>query len=101
MRFGIHFVPTLDPSEKSAAHYFDECLDLCRLADDSGFHSAKITEHYLFPYGGYCPDPVVFLSAVAQHTTRLRCSTTYRMAGWTRASRRAFYRMSLTFFRFR
>lgn len=75
LRFGIHFVPTLDPAEKSAAHYFDECLDLCRRADELGFHSAKITEHYLFPYGGYCPDPVAFLSAAAQHTTRLRLVT--------------------------
>jgi alkanesulfonate monooxygenase SsuD/methylene tetrahydromethanopterin reductase-like flavin-dependent oxidoreductase (luciferase family) len=75
LRFGIHFVPTLDPAEKSAEHYFDECLDLCRRADALGFHSAKITEHYLFPYGGYCPDPVAFLSAAAQHTSRLRLST--------------------------
>jgi alkanesulfonate monooxygenase SsuD/methylene tetrahydromethanopterin reductase-like flavin-dependent oxidoreductase (luciferase family) len=75
MRFGIHFVPTLDPTEKSAAHYFDECLDLCRRAEELGFHSAKITEHYLFAYGGYCPDPVTFLSAVAQHTRRVRLNT--------------------------
>ena len=75
MRFGIHFVPTLDPSEKSAAHYYDECLDLCRQADELGLHSVKITEHYLFPYGGYCPDPVAFLSAAAQRTSRVRLVT--------------------------
>jgi alkanesulfonate monooxygenase SsuD/methylene tetrahydromethanopterin reductase-like flavin-dependent oxidoreductase (luciferase family) len=75
MRFGIHFVPTLDPAEKSAAHYFDECLDLCRRADELGFHSAKITEHFLFAYGGYCPDPVTFLAAAAQSARRLRLVT--------------------------
>jgi alkanesulfonate monooxygenase SsuD/methylene tetrahydromethanopterin reductase-like flavin-dependent oxidoreductase (luciferase family) len=75
MRFGIHFLPTVDPGEKSAAHYFDECLDLSVRADELGFHSVKMTEHYLFSYGGYCPDPVAFLSAVSQRTGRVRLVT--------------------------
>ncbi len=35
----------------------------------------KMTEHYLHPYGGYCPDPVAFLSAVAACTQQIRLMT--------------------------
>lgn len=75
MRYGIHFIPTVGPTEKSAAQYFDECLSLCDRADQLGYSTAKISEHYFFTYGGYCPDPVAFLSAAARTTKRLRLAT--------------------------
>jgi alkanesulfonate monooxygenase SsuD/methylene tetrahydromethanopterin reductase-like flavin-dependent oxidoreductase (luciferase family) len=28
----------------------------------------RTVEHYFLPYGGYSPNPVVFLAAAAQHT---------------------------------
>jgi alkanesulfonate monooxygenase SsuD/methylene tetrahydromethanopterin reductase-like flavin-dependent oxidoreductase (luciferase family) len=75
VRFGIHFIPTVGPEEKSAAAYYDECLDLAERADALGYGSIKIGEHYLFDYGGYSPDPIAFLSAAAQRTQRIRLAT--------------------------
>jgi len=34
-----------------------------------------MTEHYLHPYGGYCPAPLAFLAAVAARTRRVRLVT--------------------------
>ncbi|MBI2756868.1 MAG: LLM class flavin-dependent oxidoreductase [Chloroflexi bacterium] len=75
IRFGINFVPTVGPEERSAARYFDESLNLAARAEALGLGSARITEHYFYDYGGYCPDPVTFLSALAQRTTRMRLCT--------------------------
>jgi alkanesulfonate monooxygenase SsuD/methylene tetrahydromethanopterin reductase-like flavin-dependent oxidoreductase (luciferase family) len=75
MRFGINFFPTVEPREKSAATYFDECLDLAERADALGYNSIRIVEHYFRSYGGYSPDPVTFLSAVSQRTRQVRLVT--------------------------
>lgn len=72
MRFGINFFPTVDPSEKTGAEYYAECLDIAEEADQLGFHSIKIVEHYFSSYGGYSPDPLTFLAAASQRTENLR-----------------------------
>ncbi|HEY8481693.1 MAG TPA: LLM class flavin-dependent oxidoreductase [Spirillospora sp.] len=75
MRFGINFFPTIGPADRPAAQYYDECLRLAEIADELGFHHVKTVEHYFFPYGGYSPDPVTFLTAAAARTSRLRLVT--------------------------
>lgn len=75
MQFGVNFFPTVSPREKSGAVYFDECLALAELADRLGYSSLKTVEHYFYAYGGYSPDPVVFLAAAAQRTSRIRLVT--------------------------
>jgi alkanesulfonate monooxygenase SsuD/methylene tetrahydromethanopterin reductase-like flavin-dependent oxidoreductase (luciferase family) len=75
MRFGINFFPTVAPSEKSGAAFYDECLELCELVEALGYHHVKTVEHYFFPWGGYSPDPVTFLAAAAQRTRRVRLVT--------------------------
>jgi alkanesulfonate monooxygenase SsuD/methylene tetrahydromethanopterin reductase-like flavin-dependent oxidoreductase (luciferase family) len=75
MRHGLSFLPDCRPAERSAADYYADALRLCRLADDAGIDYVKMTEHYLKPYGGYCPSPLSFLSAVAATTTRIRLMT--------------------------
>ncbi|MCM3924069.1 LLM class flavin-dependent oxidoreductase [Frankia sp. AiPs1] len=75
MLAGINFFPTVSPAEKPAVQFFDECLELSVLADRLGYHSVKIVEHYFYPYGGYSPDPVTFLAAVATRTERIRLVT--------------------------
>jgi alkanesulfonate monooxygenase SsuD/methylene tetrahydromethanopterin reductase-like flavin-dependent oxidoreductase (luciferase family) len=75
MEFGINFFPDVGPDIKSGQQYFREALNLVEAADALGYHHARIVEHYFRPYGGYSPNPVVFLSAAAQRSRRLRLIT--------------------------
>jgi alkanesulfonate monooxygenase SsuD/methylene tetrahydromethanopterin reductase-like flavin-dependent oxidoreductase (luciferase family) len=75
MRFGITFFPTVGPEHKAAADYYDEVIDLAVLADELGFEHVKTVEHYFFAYGGYSPDPVPLLTAIARATRRIRVAT--------------------------
>lgn len=75
MRFGVNFFPTVGPADKSAARYFEETLHLAALAEELGFDHVKTIEHYFARYGGYSPDPVTFLAAVAARTSRIRLVT--------------------------
>jgi alkanesulfonate monooxygenase SsuD/methylene tetrahydromethanopterin reductase-like flavin-dependent oxidoreductase (luciferase family) len=75
MKCGLNFFPSCRPERKSGEVYFREVLDLCALADDLGFATIKIVEHYFRPYGGYSPSPLIFLAAAAQHTRRIRLVT--------------------------
>ncbi len=75
MRFGLSFLPDADAQSKSAVEYFDDALRLSIIADQCGLHAIKMTEHYLHSYGGYCPDPLQFLSAVSSVTQRIRLMT--------------------------
>lgn len=75
MRFGVQFFPDVAPQQKSAAAYFTEALDLAEEADRLGFSHVRIVEHYFHPYGGYSPNPIVFLAAAAQRTKRARLVT--------------------------
>ena len=75
MKFGLSFLPDSWPTDKSSADYFKEAIELCKIADQTGFSSIKMTENYLHAYGGYCPNPLSFLSAVASVTKNVRLMT--------------------------
>ncbi len=75
MDFGLNFFPSIGPDKKSAADYFRESLDLAALADELGYGHIRTVEHYFEAYGGYSPNPVVFLSAAAQRTKTARLVT--------------------------
>lgn len=75
MKFGLDLFPDAWPQQKSAEQYFKEALDLCEQADRLGFHGVKIVEHYFHPYGGYSPNPIVFLVAAGQRAPRMRLMT--------------------------
>lgn len=75
MKFGLTFFPVLTPAERSASDYFDDCLNLAEVADELGFEHVQTVEHYFSAYGGFCPDPVTLLAAVAARTTRIRIVT--------------------------
>jgi alkanesulfonate monooxygenase SsuD/methylene tetrahydromethanopterin reductase-like flavin-dependent oxidoreductase (luciferase family) len=75
MQFGLQFFPSVSPAQKSAESYFAECLALAEEADRLGFTHARTVEHYFEPYGGYTPNPIVFLSALSQRTRRMRLVT--------------------------
>ena len=65
MEFGMQFFPDVGPDQKSAERYFREALDLVSMADALNYTHIRIVEHYFHPYGGYSPNPIVFLAAAA------------------------------------
>ncbi len=75
MEFGMQFFPDVTPAQKSGAQYFDECLRLAELGDSYGWGHVRTVEHYFHPYGGYTPNPIVFLTAISQRTTKTRLVT--------------------------
>ncbi|AJC62130.1 LLM class flavin-dependent oxidoreductase [Streptomyces sp. 769] len=75
MDFGVNFFPVLPPERKSAADYYQEVLSLSVLAEELGFEHVQTIEHYGSAYGGYCPDPVTLLTAIAGVTDRIRIAT--------------------------
>src|SRR5207248_9695952 len=75
MQFGVQFFPDVRPEEKSAEAYFQEAVDLAEEADRLGFSHTRIVEHYFHPYGGYSPNPMLFLAAAAQRTSQARLVT--------------------------
>lgn len=75
MRVGIQFFPDIGPAEKSARDYWQEALRLVALVDRYGYHHVRTVEHYFLPYGGYSPNPAVFLAAAAQVTRHARMVT--------------------------
>lgn len=75
MEFGLQFFPSVGPDLKPAEQYWREALYLTRLGEELGFTSVRTVEHYFHPYGGYSPSPLVFLSAVAAQTSRIRLIT--------------------------
>jgi alkanesulfonate monooxygenase SsuD/methylene tetrahydromethanopterin reductase-like flavin-dependent oxidoreductase (luciferase family) len=75
MQFGVQFFPDVRPEERSAEQYFREALDIAEEADRLGFSHIRIVEHYFHHYGGYSPNPIVFLAAAAQRTKHARLVT--------------------------
>ncbi len=75
MDFGINFFPDIGPQQKSGQQYFRESLNLAECAEACGYTHVRIVEHYFRSYGGYSPNPVVFLAAAAQRTRTLKLIT--------------------------
>ncbi len=75
MKFGVQFFPDVKPEETSARDYFADSLVIAEEAERLGFTHARIVEHYFHYYGGYSPNPMLFLAAVSQRTKRMRLVT--------------------------
>ena len=75
MQFGVQFFPAVDHTDKSAADYYAESLAIAEEAECLGFTHARTVEHYFNRYGGYSPNPIVFLSAASQRTKTIRLVT--------------------------
>jgi alkanesulfonate monooxygenase SsuD/methylene tetrahydromethanopterin reductase-like flavin-dependent oxidoreductase (luciferase family) len=75
MQFGVQFFPAVDHTDKSAAEYFAESLDIAEEGEKLGFSHARTVEHYFNRYGGYSTNPIVFLSAASQRTKTMRLVT--------------------------
>lgn len=75
MEFGIQFFPSVGPEDKPADRYWSEALYLTQLAEQLGYTNVRTVEHYFHRYGGYSPNPLVFLSAAAAVTRTMRLVT--------------------------
>src|ERR1700716_4321235 len=75
MQFGVQFFTAVNPAEKGASDYFAESLAIAEEAEQLGFTHARTVEHYFHGYGGYSPNPIVFLAAVSQRTKTMRLVT--------------------------
>jgi alkanesulfonate monooxygenase SsuD/methylene tetrahydromethanopterin reductase-like flavin-dependent oxidoreductase (luciferase family) len=75
MQFGLNFFPCVGPDQKSAERYFREAMHLCGLTDELGYTHIRQVEHYFHPYGGYSPNPLIFLTAAAMVTKQTRLIT--------------------------
>jgi alkanesulfonate monooxygenase SsuD/methylene tetrahydromethanopterin reductase-like flavin-dependent oxidoreductase (luciferase family) len=75
MEFGIQFFPDVGPAEKSAADYWQDALALVAECDDLGYTHVRTVEHYFNSYGGYSPNPIVFLAAAAMRSAKARLIT--------------------------
>jgi hypothetical protein len=76
MEFGVQFFPDVRPEDKSPADYYRDCLEIAERAEPLGYTHIRIVEHYFHYYGGYSPNPLLFLAAAAQRTKTARRSTT-------------------------
>lgn len=75
MEYGVSFLPDAAPESKPPRDYLRDAVDLSVEAESAGFTYCKMTEHYLNQYGGYCPSPLQFLTAVAERTRSMRLMT--------------------------
>lgn len=75
MQVGIQFFPDVGPDVKSGRDYWQEALKLVGLVDRYHYCHVRTVEHYFLPYGGYSPNPMLFLAAAAQVTRRARLIT--------------------------
>jgi alkanesulfonate monooxygenase SsuD/methylene tetrahydromethanopterin reductase-like flavin-dependent oxidoreductase (luciferase family) len=75
MQFGVQFFPSIGPRDKSPQDYFTESLAIAGEAETLGFTHARTVEHYFERYGGYSPNPLLFLSALAPRTKAMRLVT--------------------------
>ena len=75
LEFGIQFFPSVGPEQVPADRFWGEALRLTQIAEQLGFTSVRTVEHYFHPYGGYSPNPLIFLSAAAAVTRSMRLIT--------------------------
>src|SRR5271163_1251801 len=75
LQFGVQFFPNFKRGDKTAADYFAQSLAVAEEAETLGYSHARTVEHYFRRYGGYSPNPIVFLAAASQRTKKMRLVT--------------------------
>ena len=72
LEFGVF--DHLDRNDLPLREYYEQRLKVIEALDRAGFYAYHVAEHHFTPLG-MAPSPSVFLSAIAQRTTRLRFGT--------------------------
>lgn len=75
MEFGLQFFPAPAGDTMAARDWFAACLDLAARGDRLGFAHVRTVEHHFHRYGGWSPNPIVMLAAMAQRAPRVRLIT--------------------------
>jgi alkanesulfonate monooxygenase SsuD/methylene tetrahydromethanopterin reductase-like flavin-dependent oxidoreductase (luciferase family) len=75
VQVGIQFFPDIGPDVQSGRDYWQNALKIVGLVDRYAYHHVRTVEHYFLPYGGYSPNPAIFLAAAAQVTKYARMIT--------------------------
>jgi alkanesulfonate monooxygenase SsuD/methylene tetrahydromethanopterin reductase-like flavin-dependent oxidoreductase (luciferase family) len=75
MQFGVQFFPAVNLDEAPALTWFRDSLAIGEEAETLGYTHARVVEHYFTRYGGYSPNPILFLSALSQRTETMRLVT--------------------------
>lgn len=72
MQYSIFSVQDHHPSfERTIPQLYKEVLEQGILADSLGYNSFFVAEHHFHEYGAV-PNPAIFLTALAQHTKRIK-----------------------------
>ncbi|MCZ6604222.1 MAG: LLM class flavin-dependent oxidoreductase [Alphaproteobacteria bacterium] len=71
----MQFFPDVGPGTMSGAEYWDDALRLTALCDELGYTHVRTVEHHFNAYGGYSPNPHLFLAAAAMRTKKARLVT--------------------------
>ena len=74
MQFGIQYFPVRGEAD-SASAYFSESIELAVESERLGFTHARMVEHYFHRYGGFSPNPLIMLAAIAARTQSIRLVT--------------------------
>ena len=72
LEFGVF--DHLDRNDLPLSEYYEQRLQVIEAFDRLGFYAYHVAEHHFTPLG-MAPSPSVFLSAIAQRTSRLRMGT--------------------------
>ena len=72
MQYSIFSVQDHHPTfKRTIPELYKEVLEQGILADELGYHSFFVAEHHFHEYGAV-PNPAIFLTALAQHTKRIK-----------------------------
>jgi len=72
---GLNFISSVPLDHTTSKQWFSDALVLVRVAEEVGWSHVKTVEHYLYDWGGACPNPCILLAAAAAITTRIRLTT--------------------------
>jgi alkanesulfonate monooxygenase SsuD/methylene tetrahydromethanopterin reductase-like flavin-dependent oxidoreductase (luciferase family) len=75
VQFGMQFFPDVSEREKSPAAYYMDAMRLVEYCDVYGYSHVRTVEHYFHYWGGYSPSPLMFLTAISQHTKKAKLIT--------------------------